>query len=155
MSYLDNLAPGEVILHRSRRTWFIFADTVAFAILAILFAFCVYSFNFFAAQSYTIRTIIALSPFLIALILLFNDVINYYSLDLAVTNKRILVKTGLMGQSVLDIQLSLITNTKVDIAMLGMMFNYGTLTILTATGEYRYTKLDDPQKIKSVIVSLQ
>ena len=153
MSNLNNLAPGEQVLHRARRSIFIFVDTIAFTTLCLIFAVCVYALNWFTGVDNATRIVIAFCPLLIALVLFCYDVISYFFLELVVTNRRFISMKGLASVTDLDVQLNRVTNIKVEKAILGAMFNFGTITILTPTGEFKYKRIDKPAQIRDIINS--
>ena len=53
--------------------------------------------------------------------------------EFAVTDKRVLVKTGILNRHTLETLLTKIENMSVDQSILGRVLNYGTITI-TGTG---------------------
>ena len=149
------LAPGEEVLIRSRRTLFVFVDSLIYNLIAGAFALCFFTFGWFGTQTLGVRLIIALSPLVITILLFINDIINYYYHEVIVTNMRILGKTGILALSLLDIPISRVTNVKVDMSMLGNIFDFGTLTVYTPGGDFVYEKLNNPLKIQSTFNSLR
>lgn len=151
MSQLDELAPGEEVLLRARKTTFILADTVILTLLTAAFVVIFYTMGWLRGQSEVARAGLAFSPFIIAILLLINDIIGFQSMELIVTNKRVLGKTGIAALNLIDVQLDRITDIKVDMSFTGSIFDYGALTILTPSGEYLFNNIHDPLRIRTTI----
>ena len=152
MSYLDeNLVQGEEVLLRARKTKFMFADTVFYILVATAFAVCFFMFDLLENQDTIIRAVIAGAPLIIAILLFLEDCISYSSLEVIVTNKRILGKQGVLGLTLLDVPLNNVTNIKVDMSLFGKMFGYGTLTILAPSGQFVYRQLADALEIQRTV----
>lgn len=63
-----------------------------------------------------------------------KDAIRYFTTEMAITNQRVLVKTGFIRQDVFDNRLSKIESTNVSISLLGRILGYGTV-IVRGTGD--------------------
>ena len=152
MSYLDkHLQPGENILIRTRRSAIILVDTIFFAILALVFLVGFYYFGWLGDLSNLLRACIAFAPLLVCLLLLLLDIISFIELELIVTNKRVLGKKGFKALSVIEIPLGQITNTEVGQSIFGRVFDYGMITISTASGQFDYEKIRKPLEIQRTI----
>jgi uncharacterized membrane protein YdbT with pleckstrin-like domain len=60
--------------------------------------------------------------------------LDRYSDEFAITNKRIIVKTGLISRKTLEMNLSKIESVNVDQSVLGRMLGYGTIRIIGTGG---------------------
>jgi uncharacterized membrane protein YdbT with pleckstrin-like domain len=154
MSYLDNLAAGEQIVHRTRKTGMILLDTVIFTIISIVFFGVVYTQGWFGSMGRVQRAFLAASPFFVALLLLINDIILFISVEIVITNTRILGKRGLVSLSVLNVPLNRVTDVKVEMSVLGKMFDYGNITILSPGGDHVYKKINNPRRVQNLIHGL-
>jgi len=150
----DKLLPGERILLRSRKTTMILADTIILTLFTAGFLVCVYTLGWFESLGAGLRAILAFSPLVIALLLLINDVIGFLYMELVVTNMRVLGKKGLAALTVLDAPINRIQDIRVDISMIGGIFDYGTIRFVTANGEFVYNKIHDPREIRDTINSI-
>lgn len=56
--------------------------------------------------------------------------LDRYSDEFAITNKRIIVKTGFISRKTLEMNLSKIESVNVDQSILGRMLGYGTIRII-------------------------
>jgi len=57
-----------------------------------------------------------------------------WSDEFVVTNKRIIVKTGIVSRRTLEMNLNKIESVNVDQSVIGRMFGYGTITIIGTGG---------------------
>ena len=64
--------------------------------------------------------------------------VEYVTSEFAVTNKRVIMKTGWISRQVLELNLHKIESVNVDQSLLGRLLGYGTITII-GTGGTRET----------------
>ena len=65
----------------------------------------------------------------IGLIFLVMAYIRYKTTELAVTTKRVIVKSGFIRRSTVEININKVESIQVDQEVLGRLFNFGTLII--------------------------
>jgi uncharacterized membrane protein YdbT with pleckstrin-like domain len=105
MGYIDsNLGPGEEVVHRGKIHWAIFLPGIL------------------------------LLPVLIGAVLLVSELITMVTTEMAVTNKRVIIKAGLISRRTIEMNLSKVENVGVDQGILGRMLNYGTITVVGTGG---------------------
>ena len=61
-------------------------------------------------------------------------ILDKWTDEFAITNKRIIVKTGLIQRHTLEMNLSKIESVNVDQSIMGRIFGYGTITIIGTGG---------------------
>lgn len=61
-------------------------------------------------------------------------ILDRYTDEYAVTNRRIIVKTGLISRKTLEMNLSKIESVNVDQSIFGRLLGYGTITIIGTGG---------------------
>jgi uncharacterized membrane protein YdbT with pleckstrin-like domain len=126
MGYIDdNLVAGEKVMYRAHLHWVIYIPVV-FALL-LLSAMGV---AFRAAEN---TKDIAWLFFVLAPLPLIRPYLLYRFSEFAVTDKRVLVKTGILQRHTLETLLTKVENMSVDQSIWGRLFNYGTITV-TGTG---------------------
>lgn len=64
--------------------------------------------------------------------------IDYWTSEFAVTNKRVIMKMGWISRRVLELNLHKIESVNVDQSLLGRLLGYGTITVI-GTGGSRET----------------
>lgn len=82
-----------------------------------------------------------------------RKVIGFLSFDLAITNKRVIGKTGLISTKALDAPLNKVQNASVANGLFGKIFNYGTVRIDTAAGTYTFYGIKNPNNFKTMLMN--
>jgi len=68
------------------------------------------------------------------LTLFIAPLIEYLTSEFAITNKRVIVKVGLISRKTLEMNLQKIETVNVNQSILGRILNYGTVTIVGTGG---------------------
>lgn len=106
-SYVDSvLIDGESVLHRGRISLWPHGWKIFFGIL--------------------------LAPVVVGLGLLVWVFVIYRTTEIAITNKRIIAKSGFVSRSTTEINLPKIESLQVDQTVTARLFNYGTIIIAGA-----------------------
>ncbi len=90
---------------------------------------------------------------LVPLIKAIIKTIQFNSVELAVTNKRVIGKTGFANTASMDAPLNKIQNASVSQKLFGKIFNYGTVCIDTAAGKYKFMAIKNPDAFKGTIMA--
>jgi uncharacterized membrane protein YdbT with pleckstrin-like domain len=134
LSYIDqNLSSGETVLYRTRLHWiamishFIAALVVAAAGSGLLFA----SFSKIHDKSGDSGQLAVFGLLLLvaAIVIVVVAFWKRSATEMAVTNKRVLVKVGLLSRRSTQIMLSKIESVHVDQSVVGRLFSFGTIVI--------------------------
>lgn len=81
------------------------------------------------------------------------NIIAMNTTELAVTNKKILGKIGLINTKVMDSPLNKINNVSVSSGLFGKLFHFGTVNITTASGEYHFVGIADPDDFRATVMN--
>lgn len=130
MGYVGkHLLEGEKVVYRARLHRIIFLPPLVLAVLGLVVAVLVniYLKNREAAG------IVGAAFLIVAILVAFPRYIRYATSEFAVTNKRVIVKVGLIYRDTLELVLAKVETIGVDQTVLGRIFNYGTITV-TGTG---------------------
>lgn len=73
--------------------------------------------------------VILLPFFGLGLLFLVSAAITYYTTELAVTNRRIIAKFGLIARSTIEMDLTKVETLRVDQSILGRIFKFGSITV--------------------------
>lgn len=68
-------------------------------------------------------------PMGIGIIFLLIAVINVWTTELAITNRRIIAKTGLIRRNTIELKVTRVESLGVDQGILGRIFNFGSITV--------------------------
>ena len=79
--------------------------------------------------------------------------IRHFKTELAITNKRIVGKVGIINTKALDAPLNKIQNVSVEQKFFGKIFNYGTIKINTAAGIYDFDGVSSPDSFKGNVMN--
>lgn len=125
MGYIEaNLLPDEQIIYKAKLHGIIFWKPCALIVLGVV---CL-----------LILPIAGLIGLAIGLIALISPVIDYATSEFGVTNKRVIIKVGLIRRRTLELLLRHVEAILVDQSVMGRILNYGSVT-LTGTGGVRET----------------
>lgn len=80
-----------------------------------------------------------------------RDIIAFFTTKLTITNKRLTGKTGLINTSQLDSPLNKISGVQVEQGLFGQIFNYGTITVSTASTVFKFRYISQPNEFKTIL----
>ena len=132
MSYLDqSLTSGEVVLYRTRLHW-----TVLVGPLLVSIAFVAAGTGLFvaatrpsaggAARTFAILGVVCV---LVAALAWITGLIRRSSTEMAVTNRRVLMKVGMVGRRTVELMLPKVESVAVDQGVMGRLTGYGTVVV--------------------------
>lgn len=121
MSYVNkSLIPDERVVYSTRLSLLVFTWPFLFGLLAIGALFLGY--RPLAAVLLVLALIIALPKY-----------IDYATSEFAVTNKRLIVKVGVLRRRTIELQLPKVEAIAVEQSLVGRIFGYGNI-VVTGTG---------------------
>ncbi len=137
MDYVEKLlSTNEKIIVRTHRHFFtvfgsLFKELVV--LVACLIAF-VYVRTWYTGDPFFFYIGIAVVA-LLAMVSAFTDIIRWQNNEYIVTSRRVIHANGIFSKNILDSSLNKINDVILQQSMMGRIFNYGTIKILTATDE--------------------
>jgi uncharacterized membrane protein YdbT with pleckstrin-like domain len=138
VSYIDeNLLPDEHVVYRADLHWIIFARAILVLVVGLVLVF---------VPRIAQASVVVL---LIGVVMLVPPFVAYRTTELGVTNKRVIVKTGLFRRRTLELLLRQVEAILVDQSLLGRLFGFGSIT-LTGTGGVReiFHRVRDPLELR-------
>jgi membrane protein YdbS with pleckstrin-like domain len=133
MSYATkHLMPGEEVVKTTQLQWIVYIPAVILLVLAILLCVVVYREGDGSRREYIVPLVFAACSAIAAL----AAFVKRKASEFAVTNKRVLVKTGLLRRHSMEILLRQVEGITVDQTLLGRMFDFGTI-VVEGTGSDR------------------
>lgn len=78
---------------------------------------------------------------------------RFFSTELAITDKRVIGKIGVLNTKSLDAPLNKIQNTSVEQKFLGKIFNYATVRIDTAAGNFTFDGIMRADEFKRALMA--
>ncbi|MBE6150330.1 MAG: PH domain-containing protein [Firmicutes bacterium] len=80
-----------------------------------------------------------------------RDIIKFFTTKLIITNKRVVGRTGLINTNELDSPLNKINGVQVKQGLFGKIFNYGTISITTASTIFHFDMISEPNEFKMIL----
>lgn len=155
MSYIDNtLMQGETVLYRTKPHWIIFGSAV-FWLIAASALFIVgpdYQVTSYRIANMPIYAIVAYFALIVAAFSALAALITFYSSEYGVTNKRVLMKIGLIRRFTIEIFLHRIEGIRVYQSIMGRILGYGSLVIIGIGGsEDPFPNIPNPLAFRAKI----
>ena len=90
-----------------------------------------------------------LIPFFKAII----KTVQFNNIELALTNKRLIGKTGVVNTEAMDSMLNKVQNVKVTQSFGGKIFNYSDIVVTTAAGSYKFGAIKNGNQFKNMVTA--
>ena len=122
------LQPGETIVYATRLHPIIYWRAILLLIIAIVLAAAAW----YAADNQNLGLALGIAGAIFALLALssaFRAFIRRVSTELAVTDQRVIYKTGLLARHTLEMNRTKVESVTVDQTVTGRMSGYGTVTV--------------------------
>jgi membrane protein YdbS with pleckstrin-like domain len=122
------LQPGETVIYATRLHWVIFWRAILLLIICLILVGA--AWHMADNQNLGLALIIAAAIFaLLGLASAFRWLLRRTTTELAVTNQRVIYKTGLLARHTLEMNRARVESVTVDQTLLGRIFGYGTVTV--------------------------
>ncbi len=161
MSYADGLlSSGERISHRAKQHPFIFVWGARWAVFAVIIAALtglVGSGIDSSGASGTLRsllTIVTIVLFIGGVAVFIWTVLRYINQEYVLTNRRVIQVEGVLNRTATDSSLEKINDAVLSQSVFGRMFDFGDLTVLTASeaGIEKMRMLRGPIRFKKAML---
>ena len=131
MGYVeDNLITGESISYRARLHWLLFIKPALIAIVIMAIAgFIFYAADLGKVLSTQTALLVWIGVLVISAAPVLAKALTWRSAEFAVTNKRVILKTGFIQSKTAEMFLNKIESVGVDQSIAGRVFGYGTVVI--------------------------
>jgi len=132
MGYVeDNLMEGEQILYRAKLHWAVFILPGLIFLIAFMFGV----FALMGREDTTTSSLCCIPVFFLILALLtgIDSLVSYLTTEFAMTDRRIIAKTGFIRRRSVDLLLTKVESIGVNQPIFGRLFDFGTITV-TGTG---------------------
>ncbi|HEX7976021.1 MAG TPA: PH domain-containing protein, partial [Anaerolineales bacterium] len=92
---------------------------------------------------------------IIPVIAIIRDILIWHNREYIITNLRVIQVSGLFNKNVIDSSLEKVNDVKMDQSVLGRMFNYGDVEILTASelGVNLFRRIQEPVHFKTTMLN--
>jgi len=149
-TYLETtLAADETLFYQSKIHWMIYAPAFIIMLLGLpgMLATLV---MFFSGEGFFPGWIV----FFVGMLWLGWSHLVRINTEMFVTNRRVVIKTGVISRNTVELNLKRVESFSVDQGILGRIFNYGTVTTLGTGGvKNKIKNVDDPIKFRAEAVA--
>jgi uncharacterized membrane protein YdbT with pleckstrin-like domain len=139
MGYVEsNLVPGEVLIYQTRLHWIVMLGHIVLAcVLAIAGALLIYYARTHSGFSIDTAHIVqyAGAAFIFgAIVALLLGMVRRNATEMAVTNRRVIIKVGLLTRKTIEMLLNKIETIEVRETLIGRLMGYGTIIVIGTGG---------------------
>jgi uncharacterized membrane protein YdbT with pleckstrin-like domain len=147
------LQPGETIVYSTKLHWITYWRAILLMIVCIMLAGAAW----YMADNKNLSLALAIAAVIFALLGLSSALrtfIRRWTTELAVTDRRVIYKEGLIARRTLEMNRSRVESVDVYQTILGRILGYGTITLRGTGGslEPMHT-IDDPLAFRSHIIA--
>lgn len=145
MNYIQkNLLSGEEIKYVAKLHFFLFVQPI---ILLLIGAFLASSPKEISAMTRYAGLLILF----FGIVSLLSRILIKVGSSYAVTNKRVILKTGVISRRAVDLVLAKCEGLHIKQSILGRIFNFGTITVTTGGVSSSYPYIADPLAFRKEI----
>ena len=122
------LQPGETIVYSTRLHWFLYWRAILLLIVCVILAIA----GWYTTDNQNISLAFWIAALIFALLGLSSSLrafIRRATTELAVTDQRVIYKTGLLARHTLEMNRARVESVTVDQTFLGRIFGYGAVTV--------------------------
>ena len=158
MSYIDShLVPGETVIYETRLHWMVMLGHIVLGcfLLALPGAFLIY---YAASQTGLDPTTLhimeggGVALLLCGVIAIVMGLVRRNATEMALTNRRVVIKTGMVGRTTIEMLLNKVESIEVKETALGRMLGYGTIVVIGTGGTPEpFHKIAHPLEFRSQV----
>ncbi len=157
MSYVEsNLVPGEVVIYQTRLHWIVMLGHVVLGclLLGLSGVLLYYALSQTGIESGKLHIMegggVALLVCGVVAILL--GMVRRNATEMAVTNRRVVIKTGLASRTTIEMLLNKVESIEVSETAFGRMLGYGTIVVIGTGGTPEpFHKVAHPLEFRSQV----
>jgi uncharacterized membrane protein YdbT with pleckstrin-like domain len=153
MKYVEQvLQPGERVIYATSLHWFIYLRAIQMFVLAAIFLIAAGS----VSQEYVVLglKIVAIALGIVAIVSALGALIRRATTELAVTDRRVIYKTGVLQRHSMEMNVSKVETVGVNQSILGRILGYGTVVVRGTGGSFEpIAFIGDPLTFRSHITA--
>ena len=151
-NYLESLlGKDELILFATRQHWLMLLRNNG---IELLIAAAIVIASLVAAAAIFPLALLGIAIALVPLAFGLGDFLNWWHRQYIVTSRRVIQIYGIFNKNVIDSSLEKVNDVKMEQSVLGRMFNYGDIEILTASelGVNLFQRISEPIHFKTTML---
>jgi uncharacterized membrane protein YdbT with pleckstrin-like domain len=153
MKYVEQvMQPGEKLIYATSLHWLVYLRAI---LLLILAAACLIAAGMVPEPSVAVALkILAVLFGLVALVSGLSALVRRSTTELAVTDRRVIYKTGIFQRHSMEMNLSKVETVGVNQSILGRLLGYGTVIVRGTGGSFEPVAfIGDPLTFRSTITA--
>jgi membrane protein YdbS with pleckstrin-like domain len=148
----STLSPGETACYKTTLHWIIFAKFAGLALLVFLFVALPFAIGLQALTGLEWGWFVLPLP----AVLMVPPTLAFASSELVITDRRVLIKTGIIRRQTAEMFISKVESVAVDQGFFGRIFDYGTVVIRGTGGfEEMFEAISRPVQFRNWVQRLQ
>jgi uncharacterized membrane protein YdbT with pleckstrin-like domain len=153
MAYIDRiLEPGEEIRYRATISWTTYAPSILLALGALAAFIAAEAAPKMEAVGFFVGVVLLLG----ATALFLPAWLRRHSTEIAVTNRRVILKRGLIRRHTVEMNMQKVESVDVDQTLAGRLFDYGSITIRgTGSTFERLRMVDSPLRLRTTVTTAE
>lgn len=142
MSYIqNNLQAGEEIKYKANIHWYIFAYPLILLLLGAFFSSARTDFIYYTG----------LLLLVLGLFQLIKRILLKIGAEYVITNKRVILKSGILGRDALELILSKCEGFRIKQSMIGRILGFGSILVTTGGATNIFKFISKPLKFRNTI----
>lgn len=140
MSYIEsNLVPGETVMYQTRLHWIVMLGHIIVGCLllilpgALLLYYALSQTTLDSSSSHMMK-VAGLALLIGGLLVIVIGMVRRSATEMAVTNRRVVVKTGLASRKTIEMLLNKVESIEVIETTIGRMLGYGAIVVIGTGG---------------------
>jgi len=158
MSYVDsNLVPGEVVIYQTRLHWIVMLGHLVLGGLLLILPGALLLYYALTHPGIEIRNVHLMQGgaavlLLSGIIVIAVGMVRRNATEMAVTNRRVVVKTGLAARKTIEMLLAKVESIEVNETTVGRMLGYGTIVVIGTGGTSEpFHKVANPLRFRNQV----
>jgi uncharacterized membrane protein YdbT with pleckstrin-like domain len=147
------LQPGETVVYATKLHWLIYVQTILLLIACLIIA----GAALFTSDNQSITLALEIAAIIFALLAMASGIrafIRRATTELAVTDHRVIYKSGLLSRHTIEMNRDKVESVDVDQSLLGRIFGYGTVVVRGTGGSLEPIRnIGDPLTFRSHITA--
>ena len=158
MSYVEsNLVPGETVIYQTRLHWVVMLRHLVLGCLLLalpgaLLLYYTHSQTGIEGQTLRVMEIASAVLLVCGVVAILVGMVRRNATEMAVTNRRVVIKTGLASRKTIEMLLNKVESIEVSETTAGRMLGYGTIVVIGTGGTPQpFHKVAHPLEFRSQV----
>ncbi len=158
MSYVEsNLVPGETVIYQTRLHWIVMLGHIVLGCLllglpGVLLLY--YALRQTGIESRTLHIMVGggVALLVCGVVVILMGMVRRNATEMAVTNRRVVIKTGLVSRKTIEMLLNKVESIEVSETAFGRVLGYGTIVVIGTGGTPEpFHKVAHPLEFRSQV----